>query len=467
MWSRIQQIIYPKLDLIVLLICLVLTYGSWQYLIKNDRTQITYLDNTQARLEQKITSEIDRLHLLLDGVRGLYESTEKVTSDELSSYIKATDDSHFSTSLLRISYVERVLGKKTDGLFVVSQVADAQGNVYPPSGIDLSLEKKRQEMITKVLATKQPVITAVESFNNVPEYSGPGLIFTVPIIKNQEVVGLINGLISREDFLKDIQNVLSETRLISWQMGSEEFVSTPAEVSNIIKRIIKIPVTSEQTWDFIIAKTNRTNQNLNWILGGGVLISFILYVMVYGLSSANVRATAIANKTTQELMERKQFIETVMANLFTGIAVNYISTGKTIYTNEAFEKIYGWTKDQLSSVEDFFIHVYPDTQVREAMKQKILADIASGDPKRMSWDNVEITTSTGEKKFVDARNIPLPDQDIMVSTVIDVTEKKIASDEREKQLEKTKELNAQMVGRELKMIELKKEIEELTNKQQV
>jgi PAS domain-containing protein len=50
-----------------------------------------------------------------------------------------------------------------------------------------------------------------------------------------------------------------------------------------------------------------------------------------------------------------------------------------------------------------------------------MGDIQSGDPERMVWNNVIITTRTGEKRIVNAKNIPLYDQNLMISTVLDVT----------------------------------------------
>ena len=52
-----------------------------------------------------------------------------------------------------------------------------------------------------------------------------------------------------------------------------------------------------------------------------------------------------------------------------------------------------------------------------------MSDIASGDPLRMRWDNVLVTNQRGEIKYVTAVNIPLFEQDLMISTVQDVTER--------------------------------------------
>lgn len=50
-----------------------------------------------------------------------------------------------------------------------------------------------------------------------------------------------------------------------------------------------------------------------------------------------------------------------------------------------------------------------------------MADIQSRDPERMVWNNIVITMHTGEKRIVNAKNIPLYDQNLMIATVIDVT----------------------------------------------
>ncbi len=75
----------------------------------------------------------------------------------------------------------------------------------------------------------------------------------------------------------------------------------------------------------------------------------------------------------------------------------------------------------LQSVEEFFEKVYLDPVFREQIRARIMADMASGDAARMRWEDLPITTAAGEKKFVTAINIPLLDQNLMVSTVQDVT----------------------------------------------
>jgi signal transduction histidine kinase len=51
-----------------------------------------------------------------------------------------------------------------------------------------------------------------------------------------------------------------------------------------------------------------------------------------------------------------------------------------------------------------------------------MTDIQSGDKERMHWENIFITSKEGNKKVINAVNIPLFDQNTMVSTVTDITD---------------------------------------------
>lgn len=129
-------------------------------------------------------------------------------------------------------------------------------------------------------------------------------------------------------------------------------------------------------------------------------------------------------KAENELREKNEFIQTVLENLPIGIALNKIDEGKAFYVNKKFENTYGWPSSELKDITTFFEKVYPDPEYRESIIQKIMADINSGDVNRMIWNNIEITTESGEKRIVNAQNIPLLEQNTMVSTVLDVTAEK-------------------------------------------
>ncbi|MDF2157060.1 PAS domain-containing protein [Algoriphagus sp. CAU 1675] len=124
-----------------------------------------------------------------------------------------------------------------------------------------------------------------------------------------------------------------------------------------------------------------------------------------------------------ELVKRNQFIEETLKNLPLGITVNQISTGKVTYINPAFSKIYGWPEEDFTDLGSFFEKIYPNLEYRNYITNIILNDIESGVPERMEWREIPISTQQGETRIISAKNIPLPDQDLMISTVIDETDR--------------------------------------------
>lgn len=70
--------------------------------------------------------------------------------------------------------------------------------------------------------------------------------------------------------------------------------------------------------------------------------------------------------------------------------------------------------------------VYEDPFFREEIKQRVLEDSASGDPDKMHWEDIPITRLGDETTFVSAMNIPIPGKNLVMSTVWDVTKRKMA-----------------------------------------
>jgi len=127
-----------------------------------------------------------------------------------------------------------------------------------------------------------------------------------------------------------------------------------------------------------------------------------------------------------DLREKNDFIQTVLDFLPIGVALNKIDEGTAFYTNHKFEEIYGWKANELKDIQSFFEKVYPDKSYRKELVARIMTDINSGKPERMHWENIAITRANGEKAMINAVNIPLFEQNMMVSTVMDVTLQKEA-----------------------------------------
>lgn len=155
-----------------------------------------------------------------------------------------------------------------------------------------------------------------------------------------------------------------------------------------------------------------------------------------------VRDVSEKSKYIREIEQKNVFIQTILDNLPIGVALNKLNEGTATYMNDKFAEIYGWPVSELKDIDVFFKKVYPDKSYREKIKKQIIRDINSGNIKNMQWNNIIITQKNGENRIVNAVNIPLFEQNIMVSTVIDITQLKQKEAELIKAKEKAQESNA-------------------------
>jgi PAS domain S-box-containing protein len=141
----------------------------------------------------------------------------------------------------------------------------------------------------------------------------------------------------------------------------------------------------------------------------------------------------VKKRAEMALEENIAFTWAVLDNLPVGIAVNSVDPGVTFhYMNENFPKFYRTTREKLAEPDGFWQSVYEDPAFREDMKKRVLDDCASGDPERMQWVDVPITRTGEGTTYISARNIQIPDKPLVISTVWDVTERKLAESAQER-----------------------------------
>jgi PAS domain S-box-containing protein len=132
-------------------------------------------------------------------------------------------------------------------------------------------------------------------------------------------------------------------------------------------------------------------------------------------------------RSGKALQESEAYIKAVLDNLPIGIAVNSVDPAIVFtYMNNNFPKFYRTTREDLGDPDAFWDVAYEDPAFRKTMKKRVLDDCAGGDPARMYWADIPLTRKDDKTTFVTARNIPLPDKQLMISTVMDVTERKEA-----------------------------------------
>jgi len=144
-------------------------------------------------------------------------------------------------------------------------------------------------------------------------------------------------------------------------------------------------------------------------------------------------------QSEKELEQRNVFIEKTLENLPIGVAINTIDDGEVTLMNEQFTNIYGWPREILKDVDSFFEHVYQDEEYRAMIKERVMTDMQSGNPEQMQWKRIPVTTQDGKERIVNNRAIPLYDQNLMISIVVDVTEQHELEEELKLQNRKLEE----------------------------
>ncbi|MFZ5629336.1 MAG: HD domain-containing phosphohydrolase [Spirochaetota bacterium] len=136
-----------------------------------------------------------------------------------------------------------------------------------------------------------------------------------------------------------------------------------------------------------------------------------------------------------ELRKSQNIIKSTLDNLPIGIAINSVKPIVNFrYMNDNFARFYATDKDKLREPDSFWQAVYEDSNFRRTMRERVIADTMSGDPERMVWHEVPIQRTGQATRYITARNILLPDQDMVVSMVWDVTEARQAREALEANL---------------------------------
>jgi diguanylate cyclase (GGDEF)-like protein/PAS domain S-box-containing protein len=131
----------------------------------------------------------------------------------------------------------------------------------------------------------------------------------------------------------------------------------------------------------------------------------------------------------RELRRRNRFIETILDNLPIGLAVNALDLTKVGYVNARFQEIYGnWVEGGLRDAESFFERICPDARDRERILREANGAGGADEYRRLQWDDIRVTGRDGVSRIVQASNIPLPEHGLMISTVQDVTDRKLAEE---------------------------------------
>lgn len=473
--NNVNLKINPYIDKLFLVICLVLTLVSWTISIyvnkENQESQFNFeSQKIKEDLELHFTSHLDTLY----SIRGLFDSSDSVTRDEFVTFVKNLDLDSKELEFVRISYTSIVntadidkfdksikeegynnykssLVSNQEYQYIVNYITDSVGNNYPPTGINLWSGPERIEAIDYTVKNHKPSISSPVDIRTVPEELSKGLIVNVPVYKDSKLVGLLNGVVSTKyisDHFKEYLDTVSKIELIDGQTVIFKLDDIKKNESNFLTLKYNLNFFNKEDYLLEIQKLKINTFLLlvpNLILVSGIIISILMYIVMYSIIRTNKKAYEIAQFMTSDLSKYKLAID----NTDSHVIITDVD-GKVTYANKSAEKMTGYSHSEI-------IGNTPSLWGRQMTAEfyKKLWHVIKVEKKVFSG---EITNKrkNGELYIAYASISPIIDDSGnligFVGIEEDITENKKTTDE-------LKKMNELMINRELKMIDLKKQLE--------
>lgn len=507
---------------IVFGVSLAITIGIWFFIRSAINRQLSLQFENQTR---QITSLIQgRMNLYADvlyGAQGLFAASKSVEKNEWTSYVGRLSLSKNYSGISGMSYIERVpkaavkaypyaifpSADKSDyypitytsGTSTVSSATSSLSSLSASSslqtavGYDASSDPVRFQALSHAADTAEitasgvvPTITThVPSFAiYAPIYANDMLHDTVEA-RRKALVGfvytsfrlqsLFQGLTSDPIFTSDIDmeiydaaaagqvstsTLLFDTNSVAFQalagVPSSGTASSFSSATNVS--------VAGRTWTLYFTAApaygvSGLDAAMPYIIGiGGILFSILLGWLLYSLAFSREKALAEAIRMTRQFEESQKLFRLSMENAGDMIFITDMSGAIVDANPEACRKLgygkeellkltvpdidEGWTKERLVALEQKLQLGVPITE--EGMQKK----------KDGAIFPVEVTVSSFESEG----------HRLMIAITRDISARKEAEDKLKERTAELERLNALMVNRELKMAELKKEIEELKQK---
>lgn len=505
------------MPLAIFIVGFILFLVVFFYMLDNLKYQAQLKFEAQVQdTTSKIAAKVNRDMNLLNGLKGLFVASQSVERQEFYYYLDQSNLKDNYSGINTVNYWERVKIGDTDK-FIAQVRQDTTINsggypnftVYPTStseeifaikyiypeqdyvkvlGFNTYSEKARKQAAE--LARNIGQITATAKIILLPD-NLPGVLLLAPIYKNgaaidndssrrENTVGIVSVTLLADNFFSDS---LADSNF-DWRQfdlmvydstdGSynDQFLYYDSDIRNndlqqfgFIKEVpFKV---ANRIW--ILRYWGQDNYGLTfgemilpWVfLFFGLLVSFLVAIVIYVLVNSQVRARELAEVITKDLRESEEKFKAI-TQAVQDVIIMMDEKGQVVFWNQAAERILGYTSAEVMG--KYFHKIIAAKKEQQINKNNILQFGKTGESpvigrllelavKNKSGEVITMELSVARTKIKDKWHA--------VGVMRDITEKKKITDALATRSEELERINKLMVGREIKMIELKKEIENL------
>jgi len=491
-----------SLDLAVLIIGLVVTFFSWQFIDRVLKSQQTFKEEGVVdEIAQWTKFHLDDYSKMLSGVNGLFNARVDVSRSEFDQYLKGAQiDEHYK-GIYAFSYVTNV--SDANALLFLDNLEDEIGDIdtvslelaessehyivdylylvkqgLPPAsyGYDLKLDEDRASALEQARDTGKHVASKTVILRGPDK---PGFILTSPIYKQgmeistidqrrEAIQGWVNvafqydylfdGILTRKQLENYDVHIFDENTIIYDSLGEHDDAGRHPVATKSV-------VLGDKQWKMEFFSNTSEVANFEKDLPGivfvtGVFASLLLFSLMYTISSSTVRAENLVREMTGNLQLMKLAVDSSYSHVI--ITDN---DGKITYANKSVERITGYSQAEMIGKTPRLWGGLMDKQFYQDMWHTIkdLGQAFTGEVRNRRKNGQEYIASITISPVKDDKN----QLKGYVGVEEDVSDRKKYESNLEQQKAELERTNKLMVGRELKMAELKKENERLKGGEKV
>jgi PAS domain S-box-containing protein len=506
--SSFKKFLVP---ILVLTGCLVVTgLAVWQTVLVEKRSQMAEIKQSAIHIRQSIESRLNIYAGILYGVQGLYNASDSVERSEFKAFVETEDLINRYAGTNSISFIQVVDAIDKDSF--VKSIQDEgfpDFTIYPEAdqktyyvikyieplagrekllGMDYLSDKVRQAVVERARDTGGIAMSEITRSGA----SGEKIfILALPIYKKDQSVqnplerraainGLVVGVFAVDNVLAKVLNDRDLVEGLDVEIFDESPSGQPqrqtafydSDNSNLgalaaasdDKSEERVSIFSRE-WSLLVAgKTNGffANYVVYVVLALGLVISFLIaYVLFLSVRARNL-AVSLAQDVSLSLKQSERKFKELFDNVEDAIFVHPVKPdgrpGNFIEVNSTACRRLGYTREE-------FLKMSPEKiDAPENLKNipQIMAELK--DTGHANFETIHVAKS-GQKINVEihASYFIYNGQWLILSVARDITTRKIDEVERLRQSEELEKMNKLMVGRELNMVGLKKELERLKN----
>lgn len=505
---------FAILPAIVVIVGFSLTAWATILAFDNIRYQASLnLDSDIIVIKEALTTRLNRDVFLLNGIKGLYAASQSVERNEFYSYLDQLNIKVNYPAISAVSFWQKI-DPSQEASFINSLNSDISVNssgyniisisstsssailypvkyVYPEDGVfskfvgaNLYSEPNRKESIDKAVDSGRAVVSGTVNIN--PRLL-PGFLFINPIYFNGESVGTveerrknISGVAVISTYANDFFNLQGDLLNIDWQgLGYNVFDADNADYSkgglygsfgwqpdsleNVIAKDAQLEVPG-MVWQLSFKASNNYEvsgyyMQRPWIyLFVGLFITILVSWIIYLLGYSESKASKIANERTLSLRDSEEMFKAIVDTAKDAI-VMMDDKSRVILWNRGAELMLGFSEKEMIGKE--FHKIIPANPTHRSKTDNLLNFGKTGESSVLNKSmELPVRNKKGEKIIIDLliARTKIKGRWHAIGIMRDITERKrneLAISTRSEELER---LNKLMIGRELKMAELKQEL---------